>query len=386
MSPTPAYIIAARRTALGRIGGLHRNRRIAELAAPVVAAALEDCGLKPEQVDELIVGNATEGGNPARLIALASGLSETASAATIDRQCGSGLDAILSAARSVALGESEIAVAGGAESLSTAPWRIAKPKSLYHLPHFVGVEPVAAEASDEVHPFEASEDLPRRLGISRARQDAYALHSHLKAEAARSARRFIGEIVPLRANAEEARDQSAVEPALEELGRLTPFLPPDGTLTPGNTSALHDGAAFVVVVSERTWMQLGKPSALRLLASAAQGVSPANEADAPVAAVKKLYGRLNGVAPEAIKLIEMSESSAAQAIALAEMLDIDESLINPDGGAVVRGHPLAAAGAVVVVRLFSGMVRAKNGSSPRYGMATLGTIGGMGLAALFEVV
>jgi acetyl-CoA C-acetyltransferase len=386
MAPTSAYIIAARRTALGRIGGLHRSRRIAELSAPVVAAALEDCAIAPARVDELIVGNASEGGNPARLIALASGLGEATAAATIDRQCGSGLDAILAAIRTVGLGESEIVVAGGAESLSTAPWRIAKPRSLYQLPHFVGLEPITTGAAEEPQPFEASEELPRKFGISRARQDAWALHSHLKATAARSAKKFVGEIVPLRANADEARDQSAVEPALDDLMRLTPFMPPDGTLTPGNTSALHDGAAFVVVVSKNVWMELGKPPALRLVASATQGVTPDNEAGAPIDAMKKLAGRLNGVKRSEIRRFEVSESSAAQAIALAESLDIDDALINPDGGAIVRGHPLGAAGAVIVVRLFTGMVRERSNDSARYGVATLGAIGGMGLAALFEAV
>ncbi len=231
-------------------------------------------------------------------------------------------------------------VAGGGEAISTAPWRIAKPKSLYQLPHFMALEPAPVESPEELLPFEASEEYTRKLGISRARQDAYALHSHLRAEAARSTRRFVGEIVPLRANADEARDQSAVEPALEELERLTPYVPPDGTLTPGNTSALHDGAAFVVVVSERVWTELGKPHALKLVASAAQGVAPEEEAGAPIEVMKKLLGRMNGLARDDIALIEMSESSAAQAIALSERLELDLDRINPDGGALVRGHPL----------------------------------------------
>src|SRR3990172_4836282 len=137
MPPVPAYIIAARRTAIGRIGGLHKSRRIEDLCAPVVAAALQDSGLEPEQIEELIVGNATQGGNPARVIALAAGLPETVSASTIDRQCGSGLDAILSSIRRVAMGDAEAIIAGGAETISTAPWRISKPRSLYQLPHFM---------------------------------------------------------------------------------------------------------------------------------------------------------------------------------------------------------------------------------------------------------
>ena len=386
MSVAPAYIVAARRTALGRVGGLHRNRRLVELATPVVTAALEDCGLAPGRVDELIAGNASEGGNPARLIALAAGLAETAAASTIDRQCGSGLDAILAAIRAIGAGDADVVIAGGAEAISTAPWRIAKPRNLYQLPRFMRFEPGNAEASEEPQLFEASERLSHRLGISRAAQDAYALKSHIMAEAARSARRFVGEIVPLRANAEEARDQSAVEPAPEDLERLMPFLPPDGTLTPGNTSALHDGAAFVVVVSERVWTELGKPGALRLLASAAQGVSPDDEPSAPIQAMKRLYGRLNGFKREDIRLVEMSESSAAQAIALASSLELDHALINPDGGAIVRGHPFGAAGAVLVVRLFTRMVRSKTMPAPRHGVVTLGALGGMGLAALFEAV
>jgi acetyl-CoA C-acetyltransferase len=385
MTAVASYIIAARRSALGRIGGLHRNRRIAELASPVVTAALADAGISPAEVDELIVGNASEGGNPARLISLAAGLPETVASHSIDRQCASGLDAIIAAVRLVQAGEANVVVAGGAEALSTAPWRVAKPRSLYQLPHFLRVEPSVGDVADSAAPFEASELLPRRLGISRGRQDVVAMQSFLRAEMARTARRFVGEIVPLRANAEEARDQSAVEPALDDLEEMLPFTP-DGTLTPGNTSSLHDGAAFVVVVSETVWKARGKPAALRLVSAAALGVAPGSDGEAPIAATRKLYDRLNGFKRDDIGVFELSENSAAQEIALAELLDVDPARINPDGGAVARGHPLGAAGAVLVVRLFSRLVRAPEPNARRYGVATLGAIGGLGLAALFEAV
>ncbi|HEX2841480.1 thiolase family protein [Hyphomicrobium sp.] len=385
MTFSTSYIIAARRTALGRIGGLHRNRRIAELSAPVVLAALADAGVSPAEVDELIVGNASEGGNPARLISLAAGLPENAASYSIDRQCASGLDAIIAAIRAVSAGDADVVVAGGADSISTAPWRIAKPRSLYQIPHFMRVEPAGVDTADDPAQFEASELLPRRLKISRARQDAIAMRSHLKAEAARSARRFVGEIVPIRANADEARDQSAVEPDLDDLEDMVPFAPPDGTLTPGNTSSLHDGAAFVVVVSEKVWKARGKPPALRLVSAASLGVAPEKDGEAPIEAVRKLYGRLNGFKRDEIGVFELSESSAAQEIALAELLDIDPAKINPDGGAIARGHPLGASGAVLVVRLFSALVRTPDAKG-RYGVATLGAIGGLGLAALFEAV
>ncbi len=389
MSPTPsasAYIVAARRSALGRIGGLHRSRRLEELTTPVVEAALADAKIAPDRVEEIIIGNASAGGNPARIIALAAGLPETAPALTLDRQCGSGLDAILTAVRTIAAGDAEVIVAGGAESLSTAPWRIAKPKSLYQLPHFIGIDTQPEAASEEPLPYEASEALAKRMKIGRLEQDAFALKSHLKAETAREGRRFVGEIVAIRANAEEARDQSAVGPSLEDIERQRPFMPPSGTLTPGNTSVLHDGAAIVVVVSERIWQELGQPRALRLVASAAQGVAPDAEADAPIAAMKKLYGRLNGFDRSAVGVVEMSETSAAQALALANALGIDPDVLNPDGGALVRGHPLGASGAVLVVRLFSRLARNGAAGGPSYGVVTQGTIGGLGLAALFEAV
>ena len=321
---------------------------------------------------------------PARLIALAAALPETVPAITVDQQCGSGLEAILAAIRRIGAGEADVVVAGGAESLSTAPWRVARPKSLYQTPYFIGTEPAGASDLDEQRPFEASESLARRRGISRQQQDAFALKSHLKAGSAREARRFVGEIVPLRAERDEARDQSAVEPDLGDLERLRPFQLPTGTLTPGNTSAMHDGAAMVVAVSEAVWSDLGKPPALRLVANAAQGVGPAEEALAPVAAMQKLYGRLNGFDRSAVRIVEISEASAVQAIALAGDMGLGEDLINPDGGAIVRGHPLGAAGAVLIVRLFSRMVRGGGADGPRYGVATLGAIGGLGLAALFE--
>ena len=170
MPLAPAYIIAARRTALGRVGGLHRSRRIEELTSPVVIAALTDCGVAPDRVEEIVIGNATQGGNPARIIALAAGLSEQASATTIDRQEGSGLDPpSLTACRTIGAGEADVIVAGEcAESLSTAPWHIAKPKSLYQLPHFMRIEPTDTEEDEEPETIEATEAVSKVLGISRS--------------------------------------------------------------------------------------------------------------------------------------------------------------------------------------------------------------------------
>lgn len=384
--PAPAYIIAARRSALGRIGGLHRQRRLEDLAAPLINAVLEDARIAPARVDELVVGNTTHGGNPARLLALASGLPETMPALTIDRQCSSGLDAILHAIRSITAGEGEVIVAGGAESLSTAPWRIARPRSLYQTPHFIMPESPGESGQELGHAWEPSEKLARRLALSRGAQDAFAFKSHLKAEEAREQRRFVGEIVPLRPRAEEARDQSATAPRLEDLELEAPFEEPSGTLTPANISVPHDGAAMVVVVSEAVWQELGRPAGLRLVAAAARGVHPDAEAEAPIAAMQRLLGRLNGFDRSAIRSIEISEASAAQAIAVARELGFDEDLVNPMGGAVVRGHASAASGAILVVRLFTELVRTKDAPRSGYGAAAQGAHGGLGLAAMFEAV
>jgi acetyl-CoA C-acetyltransferase len=382
-----SYIIAARRTALGRPGGLHRARRIETLTAPVVQAALEDAGLGPDAVDEIIFGNTTAGGNPARIIGLAAGLRESVPALTVDRQCASGLDAILLAMRAVAMGEAGVIVAGGAESLSTAPWRVARPKSLFQTPRFLGLEPEDTGNGEAPHSVAASEELARKLGITRTRQDNYALSSLRKAEQASSERHFVGEIVPLKLTGAEARDESAVAPDIEELEALAPLLPPDGTHTAGNTSALHDAAAAVVVVSAQVHAALGAPPALRLVASGTQGVGAAEEAMAPVAALEKVLRHANGgFTRDALGLVEMSEVSAAQALALCDAFNLDEEELSPDGGALARGHALGAASAVSVVRLFTGMARTRQPRRPRYGAVTQGAIGGLGVAALFEAV
>lgn len=383
--PPAAYVVAARRSALGRIGGLHKSRRIEDLAAPVLAAALADQRLSPVEVDEVILGNALAGENPARLVALAAGLPDTCPALSIDRQCGSGLDAVVTAIHRISAGEAEVIAAGGAESVSTAPWRVARPRSPYQLPHFIGLDQAAGSGDEEASLVPATEALARRLGVSRSRQDAWVVRSRLAAEKARDSKRFLGEIVPLRPTPEEARDEGTgpVEPQVLE--RLPPLIAPDGTLTPGNTSSLRDGAAMVIAVSEAVWRRLGAPPALRLMSSAARGVAGCDEAAAPIEAVRRLLERAGAIDRSRIASVELGESSAAQAIALAETLGLDPDLLNPAGGAVVRGHPLAAAGAVLVVRLFSDLARSGAGDG-RYGIAAQGVRGGLGLAALFEAV
>lgn len=386
MGVRPAYIVAARRTAIGRVGGLHRHRRVEELAGPLITEALSDCGLSPAKVERVIIGNTSGEGNPARLIALSAGLPESIAATTVDQQCGSGLEAILAAIRCIGTGEAEVVIAGGAEALSMAPWRIAKPRHVHQTPRFI--DPTDARADDDgggSAQAEVGDALARSLKISRHQQDDYALRTHVKAALARDGKRFLREILPLRMAAEETRDQSAIEPELQALQDLTPFNT-KGSLTAANTSQLHDGAALVAVVSEAAWEALGKPPALRLVGSIAVGVASEEAGSAAIVAMQRLAVRVKGLDLAELGLVEMSETSAAEAIALRNALGLTDDAINPDGGAIARGHPLGAASAVLVVRLFTRMARAKPADRAKLGAATLSIRGGQGMAALFEGV
>ena len=388
MTSSGAYIVAARRTVLGRVGGVHRRRRIEEIAGPVIAAALADAGIAATQVDELLAGNVSAGGNPARLIALAAGLPETVGALTIDRQCASGLDAIVHGARLIATGEARVVVAGGAEALSTAPWRVAKPRTVYQTPHFESLTAAFDGNGDATPHVGAGETLARELQLTRETLDAYALKSHIRACMAHDAKRFLKEIVALRTAAEETRDESLDDDLeVDELAELATFID-GGRLTTGNTAMPHDGAAFAVLVAESVWRDLGRKPALCLTAGVTAAVAADREASAPIAALKKLAERIEGrngrSTLDRFGLIELGETSAAQAIAVRDQLGIDEERLNPDGGAVARGLPLGAAGAVGVVRLFTRMARARGSDSARRGIAVQGSRGGQATAAAFE--
>lgn len=386
MSLQSTFIVAARRSAIGRVGGLHRRRRIEELAGPIIIAALADAGITPDRVDEFIAGNVSAGGNPARLMALAAGLPGTVAALTIDRDSASGLDAILLGARLIATGEASVVVAGGAESLSTAPWRVARPRTVYQTPRFDSQHAAYDQTGDADPHIAAAELLAVERQLSREALDAYALRSHIRAYLAHEAKRFLGEIVPLRMSAEETRDESLDgDLTAGDLAEIPPFIE-DGRSAPGNTALPHDGAAFVVLVSEKIWRELDEIPGLRLKASVACGVAPGREASAPVEALRKLGERVNGSGLRAFGQFELGESSAAQAIAVRDQLGLEDEQLNPDGGALARGLPIGASGAVAVTRLFSRMARHRAKPGVRHGIAVQSCKGGIGVAAAFEAV
>jgi acetyl-CoA C-acetyltransferase len=385
MSSATSYIIAARRVANGRLGGLHRNRRVEDLAAPVVSRALADVGIEPDRVDVLVLGNTLAGGNPARLVALIAGLSDRVSTLSIDRHTASGLEAILAAHRAIVCGEAEIAVAGGADSFSTAPWRIAKPRTIFHMPRFLGLNQVDDGERGDLSAIEAMEACAARFGLSRSQQDEYALACHIKAGLARGSPGILREIVAIKSKPEETRDELVGEPDIDDMESYPAFLG-EGTLTAGNTSLPADGAAVVVAVSERIWRDLDEPPAIRIAASVSFGVPPESEIEAPLIAIRRLAERTRLETLSGLAAIAFAETSAVQALVVKAGLEEASGRLNSDGGQLARGQPGGAASAVVVTRLFTDLVRDDRARSGSCAIAAAGAAGGQTIAALLERV
>ncbi|MFB7181110.1 thiolase family protein [Streptomyces sp. NPDC056257] len=387
-------VAAARRTPIGRIGGAFATTPIHELLGPVLRAVLEDLGLTGADVDDVIVGNAGgSGGNPARYAALTAGLGIEVPATTVDRQCGSGLEAVNLAARLVAAGAADVVLAGGAESASTAPWRVERPSvphgtpRFYARPHFV-----PAEFGDPDMGV-AGENVARRGGITRERQDRFALASHRKAVEAARAGRHAAELVPVDVRVGKAGTVTVTadecprpDTSLEKLARLRPAFVEGGTVTAGNSCPVNDGAAMVAVVSERKFRELGLTRGLRVIDSAVTGVDPEILGWGPVPAVRRLLERNPGLDLADVELVEFTEAFAGQVLACLDELGIPEERVNRGGGAIALGHPWGASGAVLVTRLFSDMFGDTDpvAGRARYGLATLGAAGGLGIATLFE--
>jgi acetyl-CoA C-acetyltransferase len=384
-------IIAARRTPIGRLGGSLRHLSVDALAAPVLNALVADGGIAAEEVDDVILGNAAgPGGNPARLSALVAGFPLEVPGLTIDRQCGSGLEAINLAARLIEAGAGDVYIAGGVESASTAPWRLERPSSLYRMPRLYERARFAPDSIGDPDMGVAAEDVARHHGVSRERQDRYALGSHLKAVAAQRSGRFDDEIVPV-------SDQAAgvvmvdecprADTSMERLAALPPAFVADGRVTAGNSCPINDGAAAVLIVSALRFRSMGARVGLRVVESAIAGVDPRLLGTGPIASTRELFARTTGLTMDAVDVVEFNEAFAGQVLACLDALKIPESKVNMGGGAIALGHPFGASGAVLVVRLFTEMVRrAKTPANARIGLATLGIAGGLGISTLVEAI
>ncbi|MGW1742522.1 thiolase family protein [Nocardia sp. NPDC001965] len=374
MSAVPV-LVAARRTPIGTAGHGFAGSTVTDLAAPVLAAvagSLRANGVDDE-IDDVVLGNCLgPGGDPARVAALRAGLGEHVPGVTVDRQCGSGLDAVMQAALRVRSGGDELILAGGVESASTAPWRFWPPEP--------GCEPVrytrapfAPDGFPDPDMGAAADDLARIRGIGRERQDAYAARSHSRA----AATDFGPEIVPV---AGVSRDQR-IRPGMtaQRLARLRPSFGAAGTATAGNSCGISDGAAVLAVTSETR--AAGLP-ALRILGSAVSGSDPALPGLGPVPAIRKVLRR-TGYSVADLGIVEITEAFASVVLAVSDELGLDESMLCPEGGAIAMGHPWGASGAVLLVRLASQMLRP---DGPALGLAACAIGGGQGIAVLVERV
>jgi acetyl-CoA C-acetyltransferase len=361
-----AFVTAAFRTPVMPRGGAFATLALHDLAAPLVAACLETGRLEPGEVGDLILSNALgAGGNPARLVALAAGLPERVAGLTIDRQCAGGLDALLLARAMVMAGLAEAVLAGGAESYSRRPLRLRTdpgggPPLPYDAPHFTpwpDRDPGMAEAAAA---------LAEVLGIDRAAQDAWAVASHARALAAQG--RMAAEIVPLLGHAQDGFTR-ALTPALAARAKVL-----TGPVTAANAAVAADGAALCLVVSDR--LAARAPRALRLAGGMTVGAAPDLPGLAPVAAIRAVLDRA-GLRPHDLTLAEVMEAYAVQAIACVQGSGLDPARVNTGGGALARGHPVGASGAVLAVRAFHDVGHG-------YALAAIAAAGGIGTALLLE--
>ncbi len=392
-SASAVVVTHALRTPIGKFLGSLSELSAADLGAQVVQALLAQARLVPARVGELIFGNARQAGggpNVARQVAVRSGLPVETPAWTVNMACGSGLKALLAAADSVRSGAVEIAVAGGTESMTRLPFLLPELRRGYRLGHAPVVDGMYQDGFlcplSKLLMGETAEKLAQDLRIPRAEQDAFALESQHKCEAAQKAGRFEAEIAPVvwkakQGEAKLARDEHPRDGAtLEELAKLKPvFDPRAGTVTAGNASGITDGAAALLVMRERTARELGYPVLGRLGASAQVGVPPEIMGIGPVPAVRKLCEQ-SGARLEDFELVELNEAFAAQVLACQRELSIQPQRLNVNGGAIALGHPIGATGARIVVTLLHEMAR----RGARRGLATLCISGGLGLAASFE--
>lgn len=378
---TTPVIIAARRSPIGRAGGALAPLSLEALAAPLIGALLRDTGIAPSAIDDVILGNAAGGGgNIARLAALEADLPLSVPGMTIDRQCGSGLAAIVTACQLIAGGAGQIFLAGGVESVSRAPLRAHRPEKEGDALSFYTRARFAPDKVGDPDMGVAAENVATAYRISRERQDAFALESHAKAIAAQSAGAFDAEIVPLAPLAQDECPRA--DTSLEKLASLAPKFREGGSVTAGNACPLNDGGCIVVVTSLAKARAMKAPFALRFEAAATAGVDPKILGIGPVASTRRLIKARPDLSPDAADFIEFNEAFAAQVLASLDQLSIAPERINRQGGALALGHPFGASGAVLVTRLFHQM-RERPGA---LGLAMIGIGGGMGITAAFRAI
>jgi 3-oxoadipyl-CoA thiolase len=394
-----ALIIDAVRTPMGRFRGALSSVRPDDLAARVIASAVERADVDTAQVRDVYMGAANQAGEDnrdvARMAALLAGLPVETPGVTVNRLCASGLEAVNQASRALRLGEGDLYLAGGVESMSRAPWVVPKPEAGLQrgaqTMHDTAlgwrlVNPRMAERYSTESMGETGENVAERYGIGREEQDRFALRSHQRAVEATEAGRLRDEIVPVEVSGDggdpalvETDEGPRSDTSLEKLGRLRAAFRDGGTVTAGNASTLNDGAACLVLASERRAAELGADPLARVVSIGVAGVDPAYMGMGPVRAIPRaLEGA--GLALDEIDLIEINEAFASQVLACAGELGIDEQRLNVNGGAIALGHPLGCSGARILTTLVWEMRR----RGARYGIAALCVGVGQGVATVVE--
>jgi acetyl-CoA C-acetyltransferase len=362
-------ILSAVRTAIGRFQGGLKSFTAPELGSFVVRAAVERAGIEVGDVDEVIMGNVLQAGvgqNPARQAGLRAGLPTTVAALTVNKVCGSGLKAVMLAAQGIQVGDSDLVVAGGMESMTSAPYLLPKARDGYRLGHGQVIDAMIHDglwcAFEQCHMGISGEVVAEKYQVSREEQDAYACRSHQRAVAAVKAGKFDSQITPVKIPQKKGDplefkiDEGPREDtSVEALSRLKPAFKSDGTVTAGNASTINDGAAAAVVTSLKRAQALGRDPLARVVAQAVSGTEPALVMMAPVEAVRKVIKKA-GWKKEDVDLLELNEAFAAQMVAVLRELELDPERVNPNGGAVALGHPIGASGARLLVTLLYEMI------------------------------
>ncbi|MEU3450991.1 thiolase family protein [Streptomyces thermolilacinus] len=393
MSIRDVYIVDAVRTPIGKFGGALSSVRPDDLAAHVVRALVDRTpDLDPARVDDVYFGDANGAGEDnrdvARMAVLLAGLPVTVPGVTVNRLCGSGLEAVVQAARAIALGDASIVLAGGVESMSRAPWVLPKPDRAFPAGHeqmystTLGWRMVNKRMPAEwtVSLGEGAEQVADKHAISREQQDAFALASHRKAAQAWADGLFDGEVVPYE-GVDLARDECIRDTtSMEALAKLKPAFRADGTVTAGNASPLNDGAAALLLVDEEGLRACGREPLARIRTSAVTGIEPQLFGLGPVEAVQRALGRADRSFAD-LSVMELNEAFAAQALGcLAEWPELDPAVVNPRGGAIAIGHPLGASGARLAGSVAHQLAAAGSGT----GVAALCIGVGQGIAVVLE--
>jgi 3-oxoadipyl-CoA thiolase len=394
---TEAVILDALRTPIGRYGGVLASVRPDDLAAHVVRAAVERNELDPASIDEVYMGCANQAGednrNVARMASLLAGLPVETPGATVNRLCASGLEAAIQGGRQIKVGEADLVLAGGVESMTRAPLVMLKPEQGFPRGNVeladttLGwrlINPKMNHSTESMG--ETGENVAERYGVSREDQDAFALESHRRAIAAAEAGRFDDELItvdvpqakgdPVTIHADEG---PRPDTTLERLAGLRPIFRDGGSVTAGNSSQINDGAAALVLTSEERARELGREPLARIVSSASAGVDPAYMGIGPVPSTRRALERA-GLEPKDIDLVELNEAFASQVLASMRELGFDHDRLNVSGGAIALGHPLGASGA----RLIGTLAHELRRRGGRYGLATMCVGVGQGMAAVIE--